>query len=198
MLEWLKTTSGAYNFTFIIAMISWLIGGIGLVAGFHLNKVKTIETEAKAKAAEADRATIAGQLKTARAKTAELEHRLAPRQLTAEQRSTFIAALADAPKGPVIVAYVSPQPESTAFVEQLRSLIVDAGFTIPAKSEYALSYTIAAPSPWFIALVAFPAAQPPYALPIQHAFKQIGIDAIATDGSQIAQPGELKIYIGSK
>ena len=58
MLDWLKTTSGAYNLTFIVAMISWLIGGIGLVAGFHLNKVKTLEAEAKAKAAETDRAIM--------------------------------------------------------------------------------------------------------------------------------------------
>ena len=198
MLDWLKTTSGAYNLTFIVAMISWLIGGIGLVAGFHLNKVKTLEAEAKARAAETDRTEIAGELETARARTAELERKLAPRQLTAEQRSEFIAALANAPKGPITVAYVSPQPESTGFVEQIRSLLIDAGFTIPAKSEYALSYTIAAPAPWFIAIVAFPNAQPAYALPIQQAFKQIGIDAIATDGSQIVQPGELKIYVGSK
>ena len=87
MLDWLKTSSGAYNLTFIVALVGWAIGGIGLIAGFHLNKLKTVEAETKAKTAETDRATIAGELETARARTAELERKLAPRQLTPKQRS---------------------------------------------------------------------------------------------------------------
>jgi len=52
MLEWLKTPSGAYNLTLIVAVIAWLIAGIGIFAGFHLNKVRTIEAEAKPEYAE--------------------------------------------------------------------------------------------------------------------------------------------------
>jgi len=49
-----------------------------------------------------------------------------------------------------------------------------------------------------IAVVVGSGAAPAYARPIQQAFQQIGIEAIGTDGRDIAQSGELKIYIGSK
>jgi hypothetical protein len=198
MLEWLKTSSGAYNFTFIVAMISWLVGGIGLVAGFHLNKVKTVEAEAKARKAETDRTEIAAKLETANAKTAELEKKLAPRQLTPQQRKQFISALADAPKGPLTIAYSNPQPETIDFVAQIRSLVIEAGFEVSAPSEYTLAYTIDPPAPWFISLVAVPGTEPPYAQSIHHAFRSIGVENGFTDGNQIAKPGELKIYIGGK
>jgi hypothetical protein len=198
MLEWLKTSSGAYNLQFIIAIIGWLIAGAALIAGFHLNKVKTIEAEAKARKAEADRTEMAAKLETAHAKTAELEKKLAPRQLTPQQRKQFISALADAPKGPLTIAYSNPQPETIGFVAQVRSLIIESGFEVSAPPEYTLAYTIDPPAPWFISLVAIPGTEPPYAQAIRHAFQSIGVENGFTDGTQIAKPGELKIYIGSK
>jgi hypothetical protein len=197
MLEWLKTTSGAYNLTFIVAMISWLVGGVGLVAGFHLNKVKTIEVEAKAKKAESDRAAIALQLETAKAKTAELETQIAPRQLSDEQRTKFVKFLDGAPKGPVAIIYVSPG-ESMDFAEQIRSLMESAGFSVPPKPEYA--FGIAAPTrpPWFVTILVNNSGQPLYTGPLQRAFQHVGIDAIGIDGLGNPPPGELKIYIGNK
>lgn len=173
--------------------------GVLITFGSHYiaDKLLVVQRTEKTQAQERLKASEA-ELQATKAKTAELAHKLAPRQLTAEQCTTFIAALAKTPKGPVGIVYVSPQPESTGFVEQIRSLLTDAGFTIPAKSEYSLGYTIAAPAPWFIAVIAVAGQEPPYALPIRQAFKEIGIDAIGTDGRDIAQPGEFKIYIGSK
>lgn len=57
------------------------------------------------------------ELQATKAKTAELETKLAPRQLTPEQRKQFIAALADAPKGPLTITYSDRQTETTRFVE---------------------------------------------------------------------------------
>ena len=198
MLDWLKTSSGAYNLQFIIAMIGWLIGGAALIAGFHLNKVKTIEAEAKARKAETDRTEIAAKLETANAKTAELEKKLAPRQLTPQQRKQFISAVADAPKGPITVVYSNPQPETIAFATQIRSLFIEAGFEVSAPPEYTLAFTIDPPAPWFISLVAVLGTEPPYAQAIHHAWRAIGVENGFTNGIQFAKPGELKIYIGSK
>jgi hypothetical protein len=48
-------------------------------------------------------------------------------------------------------------------------------------------------------LIAGSGEQPSFALPLKQAFKQIGIDAMEVVGhDQIAEPGEFKIYIGSK
>jgi hypothetical protein len=198
MLEWLKTSSGAYNLTFIVALTSWLVGGIGLIAGFHLNKIKTVEAELKAKSAESQRAELASKLEISQVKTAELEKRLAPRQFTAEQRARFISALAKAPKGPVTIVYSDRQQETVKFVDQMKSLIIDAGFEVPTTPEYTFAYTIQPPGPWFISLVAITGAEPAYARPIHLAFQAIGIENGYTDGLQFSQPGELKVYVGSK
>src|SRR5438094_3976394 len=45
MLEWLKTPSGAYNLTFIIAIVGWIVAGFGIFAGFHLNKVRAVQAQ---------------------------------------------------------------------------------------------------------------------------------------------------------
>ncbi len=138
------------------------------------------------------------ELEHAKAKTAELAKKLAPRYITDEQRATFIKYLASTPKGAVTIAYGSPDGETLNFVEQVRSLLKAAGFSSPESTEYAVGYTIKAPPPAFIAVVVGSGAAPAYARPIQQAFQQIGIEAIGTDGRDIAQSGELKIYIGSK
>jgi hypothetical protein len=179
--------------------LSVTVVGLLITFGSHYiaDKLLVVQRGEKAQAQARLQASEA-ELQATKKKTAELEQKLAPRQLSPDQRTEFIAALANAPRGPVTIAYVSPQAESTAFVQQVRSLIVDAGFTVSAPSEYALGYTIAAPPPWFVAIIAVPGQQPPYASAIQEAFKHIGIEAIGTDGSHIAKPGELKIYIGGR
>lgn len=48
------------------------------------------------------------------------------------------------------------------------------------------------------AIIVGSGAQTPAALSIQQAFRGIGIDAIGTDGRDIAKPEEIKIYVGSK
>ena len=135
MLEWLKTPSGAYNLTFIVAIIGWLIAGCGVFAGFHLNKVRAIEAQQKARKAEADRAAIAERLATttaelerAKAITAELVVKATPRTLTSHQREAFIAAAAKAPKGFVTVSAIVSDPEAYAYANQFRSLLDAAGY----------------------------------------------------------------------
>ena len=85
MLEWLKTPSGAYNLTLIIAIIVWLVGGAAIYAGFHLNKVRLIDSQRKTREAEEDKARIKAdldlatrKLEEAKAKLAEIEEKTKP------------------------------------------------------------------------------------------------------------------------
>lgn len=80
----------------------------------------------------------------------------------------------------------------------MRSLITESGFELAAPPQYTFAYTIDAPAPWFISLVAVLGAEPPYAQPIHRAFASIGVENGFTETPQIAKPGELTIYIGSK
>jgi len=123
----------------------------------------------------------------------------APRQLTQDQRAKFIAALANVPKGKIGVAYSSPQPETIQFVAPIRSLLSEAGFSVPENSEYALGYVVTTvPPPWRVGLISGSEHPPAFTLPLQRAFREIGLDAIGIDGRQIAQPNEVKVYVGSK
>ena len=77
MLEWLKTPSGAYNLTLIIAIIAWLGAGVAIYAGFHLNKVRTIESQRKARESEEDKIRIKAELELATSKLEDAKAKLA-------------------------------------------------------------------------------------------------------------------------
>ena len=64
MFEWLKTASGAYNLTLIVAVVAWLISGAGIFAGFHLNKTRAIEAQHRTAKAESESAAIGEKLTT--------------------------------------------------------------------------------------------------------------------------------------
>lgn len=134
----------------------------------------------------------------ASAKLSNIEEKVKGRHLTNDQRVSFIKYLANVQKGSVTIAYGSQDAETVSFVEEIRSLLKSAGFSIPDRLELALGYTIKTPPPAFIALIVGSGSTPPYALPIQEAFHKIGIEAIGTDGRDIATAGEVKIYVGSK
>ncbi len=126
-----------------------------------------------------------------------LEQRLAPRRLSDAQRQRFLAALASAAKGPVTIAHGGLGPEIMDFTEQIRSLLLQAGFTVN-DLEYPLSYSIATSEPWFLAVVARPEAVTPYTENLIAALRSIDIEPTLADGSKIASSGEVKLYVGAK
>lgn len=125
-----------------------------------------------------------------------------PRQISEDQRAKFISALANAPKGEVIIVLGSKERETIAFLPQMRSLLIDAGFEVPEEPEYAISYVITPPMPppWFVALIAGEGGErPAFAIPLQQALRGIGINAPGIPGKEnIAKPGEIKVYIGGR
>lgn len=59
----------------------------------------------------------------------ELQDKLRYRNVSKEQREAFIKATSRATKGEIEVSALSGDPESIAFAESLRTLVVDAGWT---------------------------------------------------------------------
>lgn len=172
--------------------------GVVLTFGSHFiaDKLLVVQRADKLQAQERLKATEA-ELEQTKVKTAELARRLAPRTLTAEQRERFIKYLRASPKGPVAVEHSGQVVETINFTEEIRSLLEAAGFTI---SSYAmpLGYVIKAPDPWFVSVIVGTGKHPAYAEQLLLAFKVIGIEAIATDGRDIANPGQVKVYVGAK
>ncbi len=146
MLEWLKTSSGAYNLSLIVAVVAWLVTGIGILTGFHLNKVKTLEAQGKATKAEKERAAVAARLETtakeltqAKARTSELERKVAPRHLSQSQMEQMAEFLRPAPRGRIdIIVPLSSGDDALAFAEEIANFLRTVGFTIsgPVQAAY--------------------------------------------------------------
>ncbi|MDO8788794.1 MAG: hypothetical protein Q7J42_12050 [Sulfuritalea sp.] len=172
--------------------------GVVLTFGSHYiaDKLLVVQRADKIQAQERLKTTEI-ELEQTKLKTAELTKRLAPRTLTTEQRDRFITFLGKTAKGPVAVEHSGLVAETITFTEEIRALLEASGFTISAYN-MPLGYMIKAPEPWFVAIIIGSGKPPPYAERLLLAFKEIDIDAIVTDGKDIASPGEVKVYVGAK
>ncbi|MBI5019938.1 MAG: hypothetical protein HZB59_00725 [Ignavibacteriales bacterium] len=185
----------------VLRWVGLSVTAVGLLITFGsyyvADKLLVVQRADKLKAQERLNATEA-ELKQTKIKTAELEHRLAPRTLTTEQRERFIKFLSKTTKGPVALEHSGQAAETIKFTEEIRSLLVSAGFTISAYN-MPLGYVFKeAPDPWFITVIVGSGQHPAYADQLLLAFKDIGINALAGDGTNIANPGEVKVFVGAK
>jgi len=184
----------------ILRWVGLSVTAIGLLITFGshyiADKLLIVQRAEKIQAQERLRATES-ELEQTKIKTTELSKLLAPRKLASEQRERFIKYLTASPKGPVGVDHSGQTVETINFAEEIRSLVEAAGFTISGY-EMPLGYIIKAPEPWLIAVIVGAGNHPAYAEQLLLAFKNIGIDAIATDGKDIVKPGQVKVYVGAK
>jgi uncharacterized membrane protein len=152
-------------------------------------KSKTL-AEAEEKLAKAQNAADAA---TQRAKALEEKH--LPRSITDEQHALFLAELKDIPKGKITVTIFSHDPEITQYANQLRDLINDAGFDADfVKTDIDADWTPAG----VILGVKNDKIQPPFAVPLQHAFSGIGIHTEGIIDASIEDTDTLHIIVGSK
>lgn len=173
--------------------------GVVLTFGSHYiaDKLHVVQSAEKVQAQERLKVTEA-ELEQTKLKTAELAKRLAPRTLTSEQRQRFVGFLKKTAKGPVVVEHSGQAVETIKFTEEIRSLLVDAGFTISAYN-MPLGYVFKeAPNPWFITVIVITGKHPAYAESLILAFKEIGVDVLLGNGEGISSPGEVKVYVGAK
>jgi len=173
--------------------------GVVITFGSHYiaDKLLVVQRADKVQAQERLKATEA-ELEQTRIKTVALERQLAPRTLTAEQRTRFVKFLSKSAKGPITLEHSGQAVETVEFAEKIRSLLIESGFTIAAYN-MPLGYVFKeAPAPWFVTIIANPIGNPPYTDQLVLAFKEIGVDVLLGNGTGISSPGELKVHVGAK
>lgn len=185
----------------ILRWVGLIVTFIGVAITFvsHLvaDRLHDVQSADKTKAQERLYATES-ELEQTKVKTADLERRLAPRVLTADQRERFVKFLSKTTKGPVTVEHAGQAVETVTFAEEIRLLLLGAGFTIAAYN-MPLGYVFKeAPGPWFITVIANASGNPPYTEQLVLAFKEIGIEVLLGNGAGISNPGEIKVYVGAK
>jgi len=185
----------------ILRWVGLIVTALGVVITFGshyiADKLLVVQRADKVTAQERLKLTEA-ELEQTKVKTFELERRLAPRQLNADQRARFIQFLSTSAKGPITLEHSGQAVETVKFSEEVRSLLLESGFTIAAYN-MPLGYVFKeAPGPWFITIIANATGKPPYTDQLVQAFKEIGIDVLLGNGAGISSSGELKVYIGSK
>jgi len=153
MFEWLKTASGAYNLTLIVAVVAWLISGAGIFAGFHLNKTRAIDAQHRTAKAESESVAISEKLTTttkelekSRARTAEVAEELArftrPRVLTDDQKVAIRTALASAPKGKVVMTYLSVEKDAELYCRQIGTFLTELEYEVSSPPKLWLQLSL--------------------------------------------------------
>jgi hypothetical protein len=129
-------------------------------------------------------------------KLLELENRTAQRTITPENREKFIKYLSSAPKGTVLIYMnTSGGSEIEKYAQRIREMVYAAGY-------FGNGVNIEGGRPMMEGInigIRDTNSQPPFAGPIQRAFKEIGIDA----NGYIAPKSEIDtnsviVYVGSK
>lgn len=101
-----------------------------------------------------------------------------PRVITEDQLQTFNATLRDVPRGKVQIMRQAQSPESDAFSQHLKALLIKSGFQVNDEIGHMMVFGFTPPS--LSIGVANPDKQPIHAGQIQTAFRSIGIDAQGT------------------
>ena len=212
MFDFIKTSNGAYYLTLSIAVIVWFFGGIGVFAGYHLNRVRGIESKAKAISAEADADAIRSEaadlrsklvatskeLEETKAKTLTHDDILSYRTITTEKRKSFLKATKDLPKGRLFVSVVDNDTEAYQYALAINALLFDAGYE-PTK-QLSTIHSFSGPITEITAGIESKDAMPALAEPLIKAMLSIGVPVqpIILEQSARRGPEFLVITIGSK
>lgn len=133
------------------------------------------QQEARLAAAQQEARLAAARQEAADARTLadNLQIRLQPRTVTLEQRAAFLAAVAAIPKGKLgVYSFMNADPGTVQYANQIREMVVAAGF----DSGIMVGMSMGGSLPVGAAIaVHSEASQPPFAGPVQHAFKVAGI-----------------------
>lgn len=186
----------------LIGLVGVVCVAVSFAGGYFVNGQlvsradKTVTDEGHLlAAARAESATEEVQEKHTQQELADALAANAARQLTEAQRHDFIAALKDAPKGPVeVYIYDDHDTEVQRYANQVRDTLIMAGYDCGEK----ISISSKPFSPeGILVVVEDPRNAPVYAGAIQHAFAQIGIDAPAARDSNL-DSDRVVVVVGRK
>jgi len=125
----------------------------------------------------------------------------APRSISDEQKKAFVDALKDHPKGPVAVFIISNAAEATAFANQLRSMLDEAGYADTDNKDVTPSIASLQGNhnPAGSCMAIRPEDEKlPFGAPVQAALIAIGIPAAGTIDTNKAlglKPGEIAVIV---
>lgn len=109
--------------------------GVLITFGSHYIADKLLVLQRAEKAVAQERLKVsAAELQATKQKTAELADRAAFRSISQAQRTAFLAAAADQPKGALTVISLAGQAEATQYAHALADLISAAGYEVTMGS----------------------------------------------------------------
>jgi hypothetical protein len=125
---------------------------------------------------------------------AELE---APRTVTPRQQRIIVAALRNAPKGPVsVVSAITDDTDAKVFSASIKQTLIRAGYSVvPAQGRLHSVLSWSAPGAYLV--VHDVNRAPPYAGLIQHAFGRAGIWLIGVGKPTYVGPTQVVIVVSS-
>ena len=122
----------------------------------------------------------------------ELQRRIAPRRITPEQKSRLVTLLKNGAKGDLYVQCASTAREATDFANEIRDILVAAGFETPGVGRIMSPDRVPG-----VAIVVHTAANAPaHAAAIQRAFFSVGIPLEGIE-SHIFGPGQVQIIVAT-
>ena len=160
-----------------------------LILGHRLTTLQGMAKEIEKNKTEA-------AIEEARGLAKMLEERQTPRSVSAEQRTKFVTALRNAPKGKLSVySFMNADTGTIQYANQIREMVVAAGYDSGVMVGMSIG---GGPIPVGAAIaVRDPAIPPPFAGQVQRALADSGLPMKGiTDSS--AHPDEVKIIIGLK
>jgi hypothetical protein len=206
--DWEEKRRKRIEFLFEIGFL--IAAAIAVVAIVSNRRIETLresddkETGERIKIAESNAVAAASQttsqtkrLADANAKIVELEAKTLQRTIAPADREKFIQLLKNAPKGRVqIQINASCGDEISTYATTIREMLAAAGYLTPPGNALVFEAPI---SKGVFIVVANATNQPPFAGPIQHALKAVGVEAQgAISGDRGLSEDLVRIYVGGK
>lgn len=168
------------------------------IAMAHTEAATAIQKAAEATAAqrrvETDLAKQQEKTATAERDLLQLQRRMEPRRISAEQRARLVVLLSSGPKGKVGIGCVLGDGEGQAFANDVDGVLKASGWETTGVSQGA--YSGGNPIGFGI-IVRSAISAPPFAAVLQRAFFSIGIPMAGAENPQLAD-GAVQILVGNK
>lgn len=199
MLSFWSSLESVSYWSTVSQIVVVIISGLALILGLRASQLSDLQQAKK----DEMLSLATANAESASKEVKRLNAQLAPRLMSSEQSEIIVSLLESAPKGTVKVAKSSNSNETTNFMEQIKSILSKAGFTVSSH------YIIDGPplirkgpggTEGIAIVITSQESCPPYAKTVQNAFRQAGIpiDGIEKNDPSLVAEGELLIYITDK
>jgi hypothetical protein len=189
-IEQLGRAQDAINLTLVIAgVITAILAVVAYITSQRLDELKDARDAVRQAQVTAAEATA----RDAQERSTRLAEQQKPRQLAAQEAALLRQALANIPKGEVVITAAMADAESERFAQQIYDLLLAAGWTPKGVD---LSMWMPTPTGIFVA-VRDGQSPPPHAGPLQAALQRAGVTAPGVVVPDTAE-GTVEIRVGVK